>query len=80
MDAVARKTLPVLPGDLIDYEGGDVVRFVVAALSQGESRSSEPGHEAGQWVVTLDGTQRLAQFWLDWTSYQTGWNVHRTRV
>lgn len=76
--AVANKTLPVCPGDMVCFMATGNRMFVVASSEQGSMSGSSGQQIAG--MLAYSRGSRMTTFWLDWAGVGTAWSIHRTMV
>jgi hypothetical protein len=80
MDALARRELPVRPGDLIQFFFSGNKLLVIQCDAQGphpDGKSLNPGQNIGGLMSTTHHTMEVAVIWLDWAGYSTHWTIHR---
>jgi hypothetical protein len=82
LGAVAKKILPVCPGDLILFSTTGNRLLVITSMSQ-SVRPDGRASTAGQLLGGLMSGHKPCEttvIWLDWTGYEVLWYVHRTMV
>lgn len=82
MDALAKKILPVQPGDLVIFKISGNRLLVVT--SQHQSKNPDKKTETlGQWIGGLMSSTtkcECATLWLDWCGFETFWSICRIKV
>lgn len=80
MDGLARKELPVCPGDLIYFFTSGNKLLVIQCEAQSrhpDGTSTSPGQNLGGLMSTTHHTMEVVTMWLDWGGYSTHWSIHR---
>lgn len=83
MEALARRQLPVRPGDYVLFKvSGSRLLVTVAMACRGHDNPQRGEPTMGQDLVGLmwnpvEGSS-LTEFWIDWSGYEEFWTIHRT--
>lgn len=78
MEAVADRTLPVRPGDMLFFKFTQERMFIVCSSEQLQHlQGGQPGqHVAG--IRGGNGKWRWENVWLNWEGLNAFWTIHRT--
>ena len=80
MSAVADRTLPIQPGDMLIFPVSGNTMFIIASSEQEHVSGSSGQHICGLLARSFTRTTTWNDIWIDWKGYDDWWKIVRQQL